>query len=310
MPNLSQVNKNQRAFISGRFVLEIDGTQAGLVVSMDGGHFKSEPIGEKVGAEGLETRYPGRQKWEDITIQVGTTMSPGFWNWVKRSVDNNYERRNGALVAYDFDGKERSRRSFYDALIAEVQFPALDAKAKTPAFITVKISAEHMEWKEGRGEGATPPAVNKQKLWVPSNFRFTIDGMPDMQWVQKVDQMTVKQNIIENPIGKEAYARKEIGRLEYPNFSFYVPETYAKPWMGWWQRFVADGSHEHGDEKHGSVEYLSQDLAKTLMTIEFLGLGITGVSFDKHDAHSDQIRMVKVDCYCESMTFRPGEGTS
>src|SRR5205814_2249179 len=119
-----------RGFAAGRFVLELgEGEKGnpvvGIVNSIDGGHFKSEAIGEKVGAEGLETRYPGRQKFDDITITVGTTMTKTFWDWVNASTGNNYERMSGSIIAYDENGVERVRRNFFDALIAEVQFPAL-----------------------------------------------------------------------------------------------------------------------------------------------------------------------------------------
>lgn len=314
MPTVGTPSKNQRAFFSGRFVLELGEGKGGavdLVYSVDGGHFKSEAIGEKVGAEGLETRYPGRQKFEDITLQVGTAMSPQFWDWIKASIDNNYKRMNGAVVAYDFDGKERSRRSFYDALISEIQFPTLDAKAKQPAFITVKIAPETMKWEKGSGADAPPSNPIKQKLWVPANFKFRIDGLSEesMRWVQKVDALTIKQNIILNPIGKEKFVRKEVGRIEYPSLSFYLPETYGEPFLTYWKDFVGEGNHTHDAEHNGSIEYLSSDLAKTLMTLQFESIGITAVNYDKHEAGTENIRMYKIDCYMESMTLKPGEGT-
>jgi len=311
MANLSQTTKDQRAFVAGRFVLEFDGAkdnQLNMLISADGANFKSESIGEKVGAQGLETRYPGRQKFEDITLTVGTAMSPVFWDWIQKSVDNNYIRKSGAIVTYDFDGKERTRRAFYDALIAEIQFPTCDAKSKTPAFVTVKITPERMEYKVGGGDTSKPGDPTKQKMWISSNFRFRIDGFTDMQWVQKVEAFSIKQNIIDNPVGRELYIRKEVGRVDYPNLTFYVPETYAKPWLEYWKKFVGDGEHLGTNEHTGSLEYLNSDLTKTLMTVKFQGIGITGCTWDKHDAGVEQVRMLKVDCYCESLSFQPGSG--
>ena len=314
MPSVGSPSKKQRAFFSGRFTLEIGergGKAVDLVNSVDGGHFKSEAIGEQVGADGITTRYPGRQKFEDITLQVGTAMSPTFWDWIRNSLDNNYQRKNGAVVAYDFDGKERSRRTFYDALISEVGFPTLDAKAKDPAYLMVKIAPERMEWEAG-SDGATAPRSepSKQKLWVPSNFRFRIDGFSTemMKWVQKVDAFTLKQNIILNPIGRELYVRKEVGRVEYPNLTFYVPETYGKPWIEYWKTFVGKGEHTSKNEHTAMIEYLSSDLTRVLMQIDFGGVGITGVTFDKHEAGTDSMRMYKIECYSESMKLRPGTG--
>jgi len=316
MNSASRMGKDFRSFVSGRFVLELGdggkGKAVGMVVSIDGGHLKSEAIGEKVGAEGLETRYPGRQKFEDITIQVGTSMSPEFWEWVSKSIANQYTRKSGSIVAYDFDGKERSRRNFYDALIAEVQFPALDAKAKAPAYITVKIAPETMDWAKAGGQPGSPVDLTKQKLWIPANFRFRIDGFngETMKWVQKVDALSVKQNIILNPVGKELYVRKEVGRIEFPNINFSLPENYVDEFYAWWKRFVGDGNHVSSDEHTGMIEYLSSDLRETLMTISFQGIGITGITLDKHEAQTEQIRMAKIECYCESMSLTPGKGTT
>ena len=60
-------SKEARTYAATRFVLELDGQNVGILHSVDGGHLKSEPVGEQVGGEGLVTRYPGRQKFEDIT---------------------------------------------------------------------------------------------------------------------------------------------------------------------------------------------------------------------------------------------------
>jgi phage tail-like protein len=318
MPDISKPGKQQRAFYTGRFVLELENADQDMVISVDGGNFKSEAVGEKVGADGVETRYPGRQKWDDITITIGTSMSPRFWQWIKKSIENKPERRSGAIITCDFDGNERVRRDFKDALISEIQFPALDAKAKNPAFLTIKISPETMEWKEldgkrkrGNPDSPTQGPATKQKLWIPANFRFRLDGFPEgnMKWVQKVDQFSIKQNIINNPIGKELYIRKEAGRIEYPNLTFYVAEPYAKPWLDHWKEVVGDNTKRATSERTAGIEYLSSDLGSTLMNIDFQGVGITGVSFDKHEAGNDAVRFVKVECYTETMTLEPKQGT-
>jgi phage tail-like protein len=317
MPDLTKREKLQRAFYTGRFVLELEKSDQDMVISVDGGNFKSEAVGEKVGSDPVETRYPGRQKWDDITLTIGTSMSPRFWKWIEASINNKPERRSGAIITCDFDGNERVRREFKDALISEIQFPALDAKAKNPAFITVKISPETMEWSElsGNTKRSHPDAPTagpsvKQKLWIPANFSFRMDGFPkeNMKWVQKVDQFSIKQNIINNPIGKELYVRKEVGRIEYPNITFYVAEPYAKPWLDHWKEVVGNGNRQ-GSEHTGGIEYLSSDLKTVLMGINFQGMGLTGVTFDKHEAGNDGVRFVKVECYTETITLDAKQGT-
>src|SRR4051812_41501918 len=102
MPATEPGSKDARTYVSGRFELELDGEVCGVLSAIDGGHFKSEAIGEQVGGEGLVTRSPGRQKFEDVTTTAGSTISPRFWKWIKSSIDNNPIRYRGAIVARDF----------------------------------------------------------------------------------------------------------------------------------------------------------------------------------------------------------------
>ncbi len=309
MPALG-TEKQQRAFANGRFHLELDGVNVGMLQSVDGGHFKSEAIGQQVGGEGLVTKYPGRQKFEEITVTAGTSMAPAFWKWIKASIDNNYTRRTGAIVACDFDGCERARRTFSEALISEIQFPQLDAKSKNPAYISVKIAPEYLEYQRKDGSRVQPPSATKQKRFIPANYRINLErGDLKTMHVVKVDAITIKQNIIQNPVGNEKWARIEPGRVEHPTISMYVPETYAGPWFTWWKKFVGEIQHESGNETTGSIEYLDSDCNDTLMTLSFKGIGITGITYDKLDAGSDAIRTVKVDLYCETMDFSGGAGT-
>jgi phage tail-like protein len=311
MPALGK-DKPSRAYANTRFVLELDGAgPVGVLTSIDGGHFKSEPIGQQVGQEGLVTRYPGRQKWDEFTIQVGTSMAKPFWDWIQASIDLKPQRKNGAVVALDFDGYERGRRTFQNALISEIQFPALDAKAKAPAFISVKIAVEYMEYKyssQGAKRSNPEATLAKQKQYVPANYQVNIDkvGPAISRHVVKVDPVTIKQNIILNPIGNEKWARIEAGRIDQPMLSLYVPETYGDPWMKWWKSFVGEVEHDSGNESSGSIVYLASDCSTHLLSMEFKGIGITSVTFDKHEAGSEAIRNLKVDLYTETMSFSPG----
>ena len=307
MPNTMQPgSEDQRSYVSGRFELELDGHEVGILNAIDGGHFKSEAIGEQVGGEGLVTRYPGRQKFEDITITCGSTMSPTFWRWVEECVGNKPTRRNGAIVARDFNNRERSRRTFRDAIISEVQFPQLDLKSKSPKNITIKIAPEFMQYQSGNGaRRTTGPGgdMPRQKKQTPQNFVFQMEGFDsaNTRRVVKIDSFTVKQNVINASVGGLLYAPKEMGRIEYPTLSIYLPETYADPWLKWWEEFVGRGNHVGKNERTGGIKYMDSAFKEELLHLDFRGVGITGITFDKLEGHGESIRNVKVDLYIESM---------
>lgn len=311
MPITQPGSKDARAYAAGYFELELDGEEVGILNAVDGGHFKSEPIGQAVGHDAQVSRYPGRQKFEDINITCGSIMSPAFWRWVEESIARNPTRRSGAIIARDYDMRERSRRTFKDAILSEIQFPLLDAKSKSPKYITVKLAPELLEYKvqtAGRPQTMKVGDVPKQKKSIPQNFGVRIDGIDTLytKRVHKVDAFAVKQHVINAPVGPLLYAPKEIGRIEFPTITLYAPETYAQPWFDWWQEFVGRGNHSPEKERTGEIHYMDSTFSQTLLTINLSGVGITGITFEKHDGHTENVRTVKIDLYVEGMKLKAG----
>ncbi len=304
-----------KPYTGGKFALELDSREAvGFVNAIDGGHFKADPVVSMVGVDNYVTRYTGKPKYDDVTISVGMAMSPSFWKWVQASLEYKPQRRNGALVSYDFDFKERSRRSFYRALISEIGFPALDASSKSTAVINIKFSPERLEWKKGDesalGSGQAQNQVSKQKLWLSSNFRFELDKMrgdPKLRNV-KVEAFTVKQNVIANPVGYEQDTRKEVGRLELPQIVVTFPESAAEPWMDWYDTAVAKG--DRSDQyTTGVISYLAADLNRELARLELGGVSLVSLEIDKYEAAKEQIATVKATLNIEALKLVTGDGT-
>jgi len=300
-------------YTGGHFTFEFDDrTPAGYVNSIDGGQFKADAITYQQGADFFVTKYAGRAKYDDITISVGAAMSPKFWDWVQKSLIGKPERRNGALVAYDFYYKERARRSFFSALIAEIGFPALDAASKTTAALSVKITPEHIKFQKGDGhslrEEQAKDQVEKQKLWKTSNFRFSIDHFKASKAATKIEAFTVKQNIIDNPVGNEKFARKEIGRLELPQIVVTFPEADMEDWMNWWNKSVAEGNRKD-QTTNGVITYYANDQKSELMHIELAGMSLVSVEVDKYEAHKEAIATAKATLAIEGLVLKPAEGT-
>lgn len=314
-------NRRVAPYSGGRFLLELDEHKAvGYVSSIDGGHFKSEMVQSMVGGRPGQTggdflvgRFPGKPKYDDITVTVGAAMSPAFWKWVEATVNNKPERRNGALVGYDFNAKERSRRTFYRALISEIGFPALDAASKSAALLTIKIAPENLEYKEGDSStlqySQSQNEMKKQKLWLTSNFRFSLDKFKGDEALRtaKIEGFAIKQNVITNPMGSERYARREIGRVELPQIQVSFSETALGRWMQWYDKTVVKGDKE---ETNGIITYLSSDQKTELMHIELGGVGLTSLEIDKYEAQKEGVARVKATLYVESMKLVSGQGTA
>ena len=300
------ITKDNRAFIAGKFAFELDSIRAGWLFKAEGGAAKAEVINEKLGPDHIVKKHIGGVEYEEITISCGSGMSKGLYDWIKNSFDHNYTRKNGSVVAANFNTEELSRLDFFNALIAEIGFPALDAAAKDPCKISLKLKPEYTRYKAGAGGkisgGSYTVDQAKQKQWLTSNFRLRIDGT-DCTRVNKIEALTVKQKNVANPVGEMRDYEQEPANLEIPNLVVTMPESHSKEFFDWHTRFVINGENGDSMEKGGTLEYLSSDLKTTLFTINFEHLGIFKISPDSVESGSDNIRRVKVEMYCENMSF-------
>jgi phage tail-like protein len=295
---LGQSASNKRAYVSGKFGLELDGVAAGLLRSCDGGAIDSDVVTEDP-VNGVVKKHIGGVKYEDITVTCGTGMSKAMYEWIKASFDHTYARKNGALIAANYDYKELSRLSFYNALVTEIGMPALDAGSKDAAKMTIKFKPELT--RQSPGTGLQVPSPKVQKLWLPANFRLKIDGLDEpCSRVNKIEALVVKQKVVENPVG-------ELRDYEVPNLVITFPESVAQPFYEWHEDFVIKGNNGDDKEKGGTLDYLTPDLKEVLFSLTFSHLGIYKLTPEKVESGSESIRRVKAEMYCEEMSFNYGD---
>ncbi len=295
-----------RGYSAGKFVLVVDGTPAGLCSSVEGGHATSDVIQEKAGGELTAFKHIGGVKYEDITVNVGAAISDGFGKWIQASFGKKHERKNGNILSADFDSKGRAGMDFFNALVTELGFPALDASSKDAAKMTVKFSPEYTRFKKGSGDASAAISPPKQKMWTPANFRLKIDGLEEgCAKVNKIEALTLKQKVVENPVGEmRDYQKEPVGLLDVPNLVVTLPESHADKWYEYHESFVIKGENGQDKEKGATLTYLTPDLKTEVLTLTFKQLGIFKLTPDKLDAGSEQIRRVKAEFYCESLEFK------
>ena len=297
---------DKRSYTAGKFALDLDGDFAGWIQSVEGGHASADVVVEKVGADLIQHKHIAGVKYEDITVNCGTSMSKSFYEWIQASIDHQVKRVNtGAVITADFNMKEVGRLNFFNALITEIGFPALDASSKDAAKMTVKFAPEYTRQQAKTG-GAIQSQLGKgqQKRWLPCNFRLQIEGLDDAcKHVNKIEALTIKQKVVDNPVGEMRDYEKEPAHVEFPNLVITCSEAYADKLYQWHEDFVIKGNNDNSKEKTGSLTYLSSDL-KDLFTLEFFGLGIFKLTPEKVEAASETIRRVKAEIYCEQIKFK------
>jgi phage tail-like protein len=301
-----------RAYVASKFAFELDGAGVqGFLNSAEGGGLKTDVVDYKQGRLVDVWRQVGRPKFDDLIIKCGMGMSERFYKWIADFFNRKITRMNGSVIVADFDYKQRARRSFVDALISEVQLPALDGASKEAAFITVKIVPEGMTYETiTNGPRIESPEALRQpnKMWHAANFRFSIDGYEDaFARTTKIDGFAIKQQILEYPSGHRRTPIRVPGRLEYPNLSVYIPAVDAEPIIEQANLRLLDYEAPAEGGMTGMIELRAPDQS-VLCTINLAGVDIVSAEPQKSEASAESIAMVKVAIQCESMRFTYGSG--
>lgn len=303
--------RKPRTYAAAHFALELDGKKdVGMFRSIEGGGVKADVMTYQNGANYERWRQLGKQKYEDIKLQVGMSMSAPFYDWIKKFFTGVPDRKSGAIVAADFYYKERARRTFTNALIRELTFPKLQADDKNAIYMNIGIAVEDLVFNAGDGH-ILPQSKGKeeQKHWKANNFIFTLDGFADAcRRTTKVEAFTIKQNILEHNVGGRQSPTKIPSGVEFPNLVFYVPEADAEPIIKHFNERAMQPKRTmrgHGANKTGSL--VTFDNGKTQQfTLEFYETEIVSVTPDKSDSTTEEVKQVKIEMFTERMSFKYG----
>jgi len=292
-----------RSYVSGNFMFNLQGVKCGFIKSISGGDISAEVINESVGPDYFTKKHIGQPKYGDFEMQLGFSMSKPVYEWVEASWKQNYARKDGSIVAADYNLNAKSEREFFHALITETTIPACDGSSKDPAYMTLKYSPEYTRYKKASGKVSGEINGLNQKAWLPSNFRLEIAGL-DCTKVNKIEALTVKQSQVTDDIGDARDYAKEPGKLDFPALKVSFAEVTAQSWLDYFENFVIKGNNHEDQEKSGSLTLLTANREKPLMTLNFFNMGIYKITPDKSEANADSIKRVSAELYCERIELK------
>lgn len=286
-----------RSYTSGRFVLNLGGMDAGFLMSVEGGNQTATgPVGA-----GSVTKEIKQVQYDDIAIRFGNEVSHELYDWMKSSMESG-TRKDGSIVALDFQNTPREEREFRRALISEIDLPKLSGASKEPILIGLKITPEMVRTSPSSGAAKVDSAANV-KPFLGGNFRLQITGLDDAcKRVESVEAMTIKQKVIKNDVGAARISNSGASGAAVSNLIVTLPEMAVKGFMDW-QKSTVQGGDRGGSLKAGTLEYLAPDLKKSLFTIAFTGLGLAKLTPDKTEAHGDGIHRVTVEMAVQKVSF-------
>jgi hypothetical protein len=288
-----------RAYVASHFALELDTNPPEIVQDAQGGGFKADVIEFQQGNSSLIQKQLGTVAFNDIDVQIGLPQATPLLDWVAATWSKNYQRKNGAVVATDFNYEKKARREFFNALIGDVTIPTLDGSSKDAGYLTVTVAPEQIAHKvdSGKLQSAT---TSKQKLWMSANFRLELDGV-DTTKVSKIDSFTVKQQIVEFREGEQRLPQRVPGKLEFPNLAVTFASASGPSWLSWFEDFVVNGINGDDNEKGGRIVFLAPNLKDELGSIDLFHVGIFQLDDGVFDPVNEPSALMRAYLYVERM---------
>jgi hypothetical protein len=292
----------KRSYTAGHFELLIDGhASTAYVKSVDGGHVRASIVDEPIGPENVRVKHTSTVEIEPFSIDFGLSGANDVLKWIQNSWNKRFSRRNGQITHANFDLRSTFEHEFFDALISETTFPTLDGASKEAAFIKIKVQPERVVTRKAAGPQLSANLGPKQKMWLPSGFRFSIDGIDEMQYTNKIESFSIKQGIKKLYTGVDRFPQIEPTKIEFPNLTGTISLDYADKLLKWQDQYVRKGQADPSAQKSGSIEFLSPDRSKTLFRINLYEMGLHHLQIMQSTANSDQIKRAKFELYVGRM---------
>ena len=288
----------------GQFALQLATNEVTYLAEADGGGIYADVLSQFVGSEHFARKRLGPPKYDDISVQVGATMSNGLRDWIAAAWTPQPPKKDGAILALDFNRKVITEQAFSGALIKEISFRALDAASSATALLTFRFTPQAVVSKHGSGQ--LLPGPSKLPIWVASSFRLQIPGL-DCGRVSRIDSFTVTRSLT---VARSAAGGTLVsaGKVEFPNVRITLSASSAAGWTAWHNDFVVQGHNDDAHEKSGTLTFLTPDFKTELAHLELHHLGIIRLTPDTSAGGqvSQQIARVTAELYCEQMELSFG----
>ena len=128
------------------FHFHVDGVGQAVFTEVTGLDIEVEVTNyEEGGVNDHIHRLPGRVKVSDITLKNGITVSNELWDWYKKILQGNFERRNVSIIMVDQHGAEKMRWNFIEALPVKWSGPQFKADQSQGAVQTLQLSHKGLQ---------------------------------------------------------------------------------------------------------------------------------------------------------------------
>jgi phage tail-like protein len=128
------------------FLVEIDGITRAAFQQVSGFDSTTDVIEHREGGDNLSTRkLPGMTKYSNIVLKWGMTDDRELYDWHRRVVEGDIERKNGSIVLLNRKREEVARWNFVRAWPSKWDGPDLNAETADAAIEMVELTHEGVE---------------------------------------------------------------------------------------------------------------------------------------------------------------------
>jgi phage tail-like protein len=128
------------------FLVEIDGITRAAFQQVSGFDSTVDVVEHREGGENTTVRkIPGMTKYSNIQLKWGISDDRDLYDWHRRVISGDIERKNGSIVLLDRRGQESARWNFMRAWPTKYDAPDFNAEGTDVAIETLELAHEGLE---------------------------------------------------------------------------------------------------------------------------------------------------------------------
>lgn len=260
-------------WVTGDWVLSLDGAVVGRARSVEGGSVRSEVMTES-GPGQVVHKHIGSPEYDPFVLEVGLGMSKGFFDWIGGAFDRRNVRKG--LILHQIDratGHEQAQLELKQARVTAVEVPQLAAADMGPAWLKVTVAPERVQ--RSAGTGVKLDSKLASDPLSPATMRFEVSGIGRVSELKSVAPWTFKQGLAG---GGERDYHLEPTKTEFGNLLVTLAEGAKGSGSGisgfdaWAQDFMIKGNAGNENERTAVLTVSSQGGRK--LELSFSGVGI------------------------------------
>ena len=288
-----------KAYSAASFALELEGSFAGFLGSVEGGGAHGDVVDEPPGADGVVHKHLSGVRYDDLVVTSG--FVDGAWgDWLTAFLEGKAPQHDGAVVFLNHNYVPIRRMEFRHATIASLTFPRLDASGKHAGQLTVALRPEATV--DGSVSGSFASSLAKTKAWTTSNFVVDLPGI-DCSKVTSVAPLTVSQAVIEDAVGGGRIPTRGAGPLQVGDLVLTVAQSGTTDFARWRDDFVVRGNNSQADEKTATVSLKTPNFRDDVFSVVLKGVGIHSFDPEKEVQGVASIARATASMYCEEVAL-------